>query len=378
MPQVQVYFLDYFFFFLMGLLIYNVCQHWSDYASCKHPLNVWLIVDAGTFILIRIIAFIFQCFSISPRHELNTYGTHAIMMLNIFIIYPFMWIWIFLGCSWYFQSGYCLPRPLAQWGFMFWLSWNFMYVASIGALILAACRSRHHEPNNENCFQFLIAIVYGAHQLALVDQHEGLTEQEIQELPRRPMKYEFSVLMKFQLIYKKNVKNTNIDPDQEILCLVAEEYDVQQDQIWVKKENMITPLKNDSNDKEVNDTKEKHTRGDIQYHVLIKCQNLTYDMADKIIAKGTSTLRSKILSFLRHSTYSNTSVITILDPMKEHNEVFCSICRCELEEGEDTRVLPCDHYFHVPCIDEWLLRKNTCPNCRITIPGASTPLLSIP
>lgn len=40
----------------------------------------------------------------------------------------------------------------------------------------------------------------------------------------------------------------------------------------------------------------------------------------------------------------------------------CSICTEDFTMGEDIRVLPCDHKFHPPCVDPWLLNvSGTCP-----------------
>lgn len=46
----------------------------------------------------------------------------------------------------------------------------------------------------------------------------------------------------------------------------------------------------------------------------------------------------------------------------------CSICTDDFEIGQDQRVLPCNHRFHPPCIDPWLLNvSGTCPLCRIDL-----------
>lgn len=31
--------------------------------------------------------------------------------------------------------------------------------------------------------------------------------------------------------------------------------------------------------------------------------------------------------------------------------------------GELIRLLPCMHYYHIRCIDDWLMRAITCPTC---------------
>lgn len=43
----------------------------------------------------------------------------------------------------------------------------------------------------------------------------------------------------------------------------------------------------------------------------------------------------------------------------------CTICLCDVTEGEKTRFLPkCNHGFHVDCIDMWFQCHSTCPLCR--------------
>lgn len=42
----------------------------------------------------------------------------------------------------------------------------------------------------------------------------------------------------------------------------------------------------------------------------------------------------------------------------------CRICLCALEEGEDVRALPCQHWYHGPCVERWLTgSRSACPVC---------------
>lgn len=48
---------------------------------------------------------------------------------------------------------------------------------------------------------------------------------------------------------------------------------------------------------------------------------------------------------------------------------LCAICTDEFEIDEVVRVLPCadSHNFHQECIDRWLIQKDACPLCGVSI-----------
>ena len=48
------------------------------------------------------------------------------------------------------------------------------------------------------------------------------------------------------------------------------------------------------------------------------------------------------------------------------SERQCSICLVDMAEGDAIRILTCAHHFHSSCVDEWLTRRMTCPNCNAT------------
>ncbi|KAJ9560156.1 hypothetical protein OSB04_005316 [Centaurea solstitialis] len=43
----------------------------------------------------------------------------------------------------------------------------------------------------------------------------------------------------------------------------------------------------------------------------------------------------------------------------------CSVCVEELEVGSKAGRLPCNHLFHVECINQWAAYHRTCPNCHV-------------
>jgi hypothetical protein len=49
----------------------------------------------------------------------------------------------------------------------------------------------------------------------------------------------------------------------------------------------------------------------------------------------------------------------------------CAICLGDYESNEALRSLPCVHYFHKSCVDQWLSKSRLCPLCTQDITTAS-------
>ncbi|RUS16079.1 hypothetical protein BC938DRAFT_476713, partial [Jimgerdemannia flammicorona] len=55
----------------------------------------------------------------------------------------------------------------------------------------------------------------------------------------------------------------------------------------------------------------------------------------------------------------------------------CAICLGDYEPTEWIRILPCTHYFHKNCIDQWLLTDKSCPLCKHDIDQPWPPLRNL-
>lgn len=51
----------------------------------------------------------------------------------------------------------------------------------------------------------------------------------------------------------------------------------------------------------------------------------------------------------------------VLGDQAQHGD--CTICLEACKAGDLLRKLPCEHYYHKPCIDRWLRSKASCPVC---------------
>jgi len=49
------------------------------------------------------------------------------------------------------------------------------------------------------------------------------------------------------------------------------------------------------------------------------------------------------------------------------DEKSCSICIDEYDNGDSVKFLPCSHFYHTSCIDQWLSKHTTCPLCKLDL-----------
>lgn len=64
-----------------------------------------------------------------------------------------------------------------------------------------------------------------------------------------------------------------------------------------------------------------------------------------------------MFSYLKKKLFRKSIHQTPLLPVNTE----CTICLSNIDEPYKTK---CNHYFHKECLDQWILIKSNCPNCR--------------
>ncbi|GLT62081.1 hypothetical protein SLA2020_347460 [Shorea laevis] len=97
------------------------------------------------------------------------------------------------------------------------------------------------------------------------------------------------------------------------------------------------------------------------YQYQMNSLESTYrEMSDIYDVSGVKGLSKTRIQQLPASVFQYTC-----KNIETQDESSCSICLQELKDGELVRKLPnCGHFFHLECIDGWLVRQGSCPICR--------------
>jgi len=117
---------------------------------------------------------------------------------------------------------------------------------------------------------------------------------------------------------------------------------------------------------------------------VIKVKIKKYNEKDGIIEKGERKVNLSIEQFYKYYNAIVNSLSTFyeqkLGQRLEHLSIaseknfgedessFCPIC----EENKVDLSLPCNHFFCEQCINDWIIKSNTCPLCRIKLQKKTT------
>ncbi|XP_024520868.1 E3 ubiquitin-protein ligase MBR2 [Selaginella moellendorffii] len=101
--------------------------------------------------------------------------------------------------------------------------------------------------------------------------------------------------------------------------------------------------------------------------------NMSYEellaLGDRIGTVSTGLSEDTIVQQLKRTKYA-----AALARSSEDSDVKCCVCQEEFEEGVELGTINCGHNYHMDCIRQWLVRKNSCPICKATaLPQISEP-----
>jgi hypothetical protein len=116
------------------------------------------------------------------------------------------------------------------------------------------------------------------------------------------------------------------------------------------------------------------TLPELRNHVLQTLQNL--ERTEGVTGGGVHGYVSDVglglqeMAQFRHRGVRNVERFPVHvhdgGPLPEDKNT-CSVCLSNYTEGQEIRTIPCLHFYHKECIDEWLRVSRLCPICKTEI-----------
>eukprot|EP00565_Helicotheca_tamesis_P008092 CAMPEP_0185731126 /NCGR_PEP_ID=MMETSP1171-20130828/11938_1 /TAXON_ID=374046 /ORGANISM="Helicotheca tamensis, Strain CCMP826" /LENGTH=578 /DNA_ID=CAMNT_0028400321 /DNA_START=85 /DNA_END=1821 /DNA_ORIENTATION=- len=102
------------------------------------------------------------------------------------------------------------------------------------------------------------------------------------------------------------------------------------------------------------------------------CEENTIQEDDVDIHPEAKTGTNKLGQTLEEEKQTDNTNNQEMEEQHQNPQEFCVICLEHFQEGDKLRVLPCDHLFHIGCIDKWLSGAHSheecftsgCPTCK--------------
>eukprot|EP00731_Ephydatia_muelleri_P032673 Em0024g217a len=109
----------------------------------------------------------------------------------------------------------------------------------------------------------------------------------------------------------------------------------------------------------------------VRYRMKVVRRHLTVGQYEPRTLEVHPPSHHQTLSALEAERNSRKTAAELLDTLQLVAESgktefgVCSVCLANVGSPKECKALPCHHYFHPACIDEWLVEHNfTCPVCR--------------
>ncbi|CAN0899685.1 Probable E3 ubiquitin-protein ligase HIP1 [Linum grandiflorum] len=98
--------------------------------------------------------------------------------------------------------------------------------------------------------------------------------------------------------------------------------------------------------------------------------NMSYEellaLEDRMGSVSTGVKDEELARCLKSSIYQLGSMEGAFETLDgtDTEDIKCSICQEEYEDGDEVGGLQCEHKYHMKCIHQWLRLKNWCPVCK--------------
>uniref|UniRef100_A0A1J3CGX3 RING-type E3 ubiquitin transferase n=1 Tax=Noccaea caerulescens TaxID=107243 RepID=A0A1J3CGX3_NOCCA len=86
-------------------------------------------------------------------------------------------------------------------------------------------------------------------------------------------------------------------------------------------------------------------------------------LGDKMGTVSTALSEEALARSLKKSIYQETDE-TGANSLNKDDDLKCTICQEEYVDGDEVGTMPCEHMYHVSCVQQWLRMKNWCPVCK--------------
>jgi hypothetical protein len=326
---------DYILFLMLLFLIGFVATRYDDYNQCSTPMAAWLLVAYTSIIVYRVMIFAINR-SLSEQNpdggswfEQNL--PKALVFVHLYGVWLFLLCWSVTGCVFFNESSDCLPASMGSWGFVCSIILVLIYVLQYFAEILRVIRwevrmrrtiDRSVPQGEVRTMKYLPKILCKLHECMLQRIELDALGAEVLAAAERAREQGHPVLLGMQPHPRPPVApHMGLSAAQvaEIptRLLLPDERVTQLCSICLVEFPLLAPSETTAKSIMTDD-------GDLK-----KSSSAVYEMETSRNGAHPSRI------------YSNDA-ITI-------------------------RELPCQHVFHIECIDAWLQEKRQCANCRLNI-----------
>ena len=144
--------------------------------------------------------------------------------------------------------------------------------------------------------------------------------------------------------YPQNINIINNIPDQKDLVAIENKN---------QSRNNKSNLKYQSSDELIEIAREKNRKSQSKHRGN---DDNNYNSLNKSKQMNPSYPKNVLVSIYHSNQYNNKNM-----------EKTCSICLEAFIIGKKYITLPCFHFFHEQCIDDWFEKSKSCPICKIEI-----------